>query len=108
VAVLEAAGRVNTLADPTFPSKLVGLLGDPDPLVRAHAVQLLDEMDQASAVAGVIGLAKGDSDANVRLISCHALGTFGDMSAQATLQWIAQNDASGLVQDMANIALLRL
>lgn len=108
VAALEAAGRVSTLADPSFPSKLVTLLGDGDPLVRSHAVQLLDEIHQSSAVAGMIAIAKGDSDAGVRLNACHALGTFGDSSAQPTLQWIAQNDSSSLVQDMANIALLRL
>ena len=78
VAALEAAGRVSSLADPTFPTKLAGLLGDSDATVRAHAVQLLDEMHQSSAVAGLIALAKGDADVNVRLNACHALGTFGD------------------------------
>ncbi len=108
VAALEAAGRVSTLADPSYSTKLAGLVGDPDPLVRTHAVQLMDEMHLSSAVASVIGLAKGDPDANVRLISCHALGTFGDTAAQPTLVWISQNDTSGLVRDMANIALLMM
>jgi hypothetical protein len=108
VAALEAAGRVSTIADPTFPATLAGLLGNSDPLTRAHAVQLLDEMHQSSAVAAVIGLAKGDSDTTVRLAACHALGTFGDNSAQPTLEAIATNDSSGLVRDMANIALLML
>jgi hypothetical protein len=108
VAALEAAGRVNTLADPTFPTQLAGLLGSGDTLTRSHAVQLLDEMNQSSAFAGVLALAKGDSDPNVRLQACHALGTFGNSAAQATLEYISQNDSSGLVRDMANIALLRL
>jgi hypothetical protein len=108
VAALEAAGRVSTLADPTFSTKLVGLVGDANATVRAHAVQLLDEMNQASAVAGVIGLAKADPDATVRLNACHALGTFGDASAKPSLEYIAANDASSLVRDMATIALLRM
>jgi hypothetical protein len=108
VAALDAAGRVSTLADPTFPTKLAGLTGDADPLVRAHAVQLMDEMHLSSSAAALIGLAKGDPDANVRLIACHALGTFGDTAAQPTLQYIAANDSSGLVRDMANIALLMM
>jgi HEAT repeat protein len=108
VAALEAAGRVSTLADPTFSSKLAGLVGDSDATVRAHAVLLLDEMRQSSAVAGVIGLAKGDQDEDVRINACHALGTFGDASAQPTLQWIAQNDTSSRVRDMAEIALRRM
>jgi len=108
VAALEAAGRVSTLSDPAFPSTLAGLAGDSSALVRAHAVQLLDEMHQASAVAAMIGLAKADPDATVRLNACHALGTFGDSSAQASLEYIAANDTSSLVRDMATIALLRM
>jgi HEAT repeat protein len=108
VAALEAAGRVSSLADPAFSSTLAGLVGDADAGVRSHAVQLLDEMHQSSAVAGVIGLAKGDPDEDVRINACHALGTFGDATAQPTLQWIAQNDASGRVRDMATIALRRM
>jgi hypothetical protein len=108
VATLEAAGRVSTLADATFSSKLAALVGDSDATVRAHAVQLLDEMRQSSAVAGVIGLAKGDQDEDVRINACHALGTFADPSAQPTLQFIAQNDASSRVRDMAEIALRRM
>lgn len=108
VAALEAAGRVSTLADPAFPSKLAGLLGDADATVRAHAVQLLDEMRQASTVAGVIGLAKGDPDEDVRINACHALGSFADPSARPTLSWIAQNDASSRVRDLATIALRQI
>jgi HEAT repeat protein len=115
VAALEAAGRVSTLADPTFPTVLVGLMGNSDPLTRAHAVQLMDEMNLSSSVAGVMALASGDSDPTVRLAACHALGTFGPSisgstlnNLRATLETIAQSDSSGLVQDMANIALLRL
>jgi hypothetical protein len=44
----------------------------------------------------------------VRIIACHALGTFGNTADQATLQYIVAHDSSGLVQDMATIALLRM
>ncbi len=115
LAAIEAAGRVSTLADATFPTKLAGMVGDSDATVRAHAVQLMDEMHLSSAFAGVLGLAKGDPDEDVRLSACHAIGTFGptlagsdSTSAQATLTFIVQNDSSGLVRDMANIALLML
>ena len=108
VAVIEAAGRISSIADATFSTKLAGLVGDSDAGVRSHTVQLMDEMNLKSSVAAVIALAKGDADEDVRLNACHALGTFGDSSAQASLQFIAQNDASGLVRDMATIALLRL
>jgi hypothetical protein len=115
LAAIEAAGRVSTVADATFPTKLAGMVGDSDSTVRTHAVQLMDEMHLSSAFAGVLGLAKGDPDEDVRLSACHAIGTFGptlsgsdSSSAQATLTSIVQNDSSGLVRDMANIALLML
>jgi HEAT repeat protein len=108
IATLMAAGRVSVLADTTFPTKVVGLLGDPNATVRNHAVQLLDEMHLSSAVAGMIGLAKGDADENVRLNACHALGTFADSSAKPSLEYIAANDASGRVRDMATIALRKM
>ncbi|MGO8999941.1 MAG: HEAT repeat domain-containing protein [Polyangiaceae bacterium] len=108
VAALEAAGRVNVLSDPTFPTVLSGLVGSSDPLTREHAVQLMDEMHLSSAVAAITALAKGDPVDTVRLASCHALGTIGNATPGeiATLQSIAASDSSGLVQDMANIALL--
>jgi len=56
----------------------------------------------------VIALAKSDADDDVRIAACHALGAFQDKSAEATLESIAQTDASGLVRDTALIALRRL
>jgi hypothetical protein len=115
VAALEAAGRVSSLGDPAFTTALAGMVGDSDPMVRTHAVQLMDEMRLSSAFAGVLALAKGDSDDGVRLAACHAIGSFGaslsgsdSSSAQATLTFIAQNDSNTRVRDMANIALLML
>jgi HEAT repeat protein len=108
IAAMEAAGRVSTISDANFIPQLTTVLGSSNALVRKHAVQLLDEMDVVAADAAVLALAKGDSDENVRLNACHALGTFGNAADLATLQYIAANDSSTLVQDMANIALLRL
>jgi hypothetical protein len=69
---------------------------------------LLDGIRAVDAVAALLPVAKADPDEDVRIAACHALGTFGDSTAQPTLQYIAQNDASGLVRDMANIALRRM
>jgi hypothetical protein len=108
IAAMEAAGRVSAISDPSFVPQLTSVLGASDALVRKHAVQLLDSMDVVAADAAILALAKGDADVYVRIIACHALGTFGNSADMATLQYIATNDSSGLVKDMANIALLRL
>jgi hypothetical protein len=108
VAAMEAAGRVSTLNDMSFAPTLVGILGSSDPLVRKHAVQLLDEMVYKSADAAVLALAKNDSDPTVRLAACHAIGAFGNQNDMATLEYIVAHDSSSLVVDMANIALQRL
>jgi len=108
IAAMEAAGRVSSISDTNFLGALTSTLGSPTALVRKHAVQLLDEMDATAADAAVLALAKGDSDEDVRIIACHALGTFGNTADQATLQYIVAHDSSGLVQDMATIALLRM
>jgi hypothetical protein len=88
VAAMEAAGRVSTISDQNFAPTLVTLLGSTDALVRKHAVQLIDE--------------------DVRIAACHALGAFRNTQDMATLQYIATNDSSSLVRDMATIALQRL
>jgi len=53
-------------------------------------------------------VAKNDSDARVRAVACHALGTFGDASEASLLQGISQNDSDTFVRDQAAIALRRL
>jgi hypothetical protein len=108
LAALTAAGRVSTIADAGFLPGVVKLVGDQSATVRKHAVMLLDGMAAKDSVASVMQLAKADGDEDVRIAACHALATFGDVTAQATLQYIAQNDASSLVRDMATIALLRM
>ena len=108
VAALSAAGRVSSIGDPAFETAVVRLAADSDAVVRKHAVMLLDGMRAIDAVAALIPVSNADADEDVRIAACHALGTFGDSSAQATLQFIAQNDASSLVRDMATIALRRV
>ena len=102
------AGRVSVISDTNFGPTLAGLLGASSALVRKHAVQLLDEMVFKDADAAVLALAKTDADEDVRIAACHALGAFGNTSDQATLNYIANNDSSTLVRDMAAIAALRL
>ena len=98
IAAMEAAGRVSAISDPTFVPQLTSVLGSSNALVRKHAVQLLDSMDIVAADAAILALAKGDADEDVRIIACHALGTFGNSADMATLQYIATNDSSGLVR----------
>jgi HEAT repeat protein len=108
IAAMEAAGRVSSISDTNFLPQLTTALGSSTALVRKHAVQLLDAMDATAADAAVLALAKGDADEDVRIIACHAMGTFGNSADMPTLQHIAATDSSGLVRDMATIALLRM
>jgi hypothetical protein len=102
---LRSAGRVNSFADIASVSTL---LGDGSASVRRRAVELLDEMHGKDAVAGVLSLAQNDSEAEVRIAACHALGNFHDSSVRAALTDISTKDASSLVKDMALIALRQL
>ena len=105
LAALRSAGRINTFSDV---ASVANLAGDGDQNVRRKAVEVLDGLGAKDSVASVIMLAKGDPSDEVRLAACHALGTFGDASARATLENIAQNDKNGLVRDQALIAIRRL
>jgi HEAT repeat protein len=105
VAALTAAGRINSFTDAVAVTKD---LSDADALVRRRAVMLLDDMHAVDSAAAVLVLAKSDSDVDVRIAACHALGTFGDTSAFNALTAIATNDSSSLVRDMAQIALRQL
>jgi HEAT repeat protein len=104
-AAIKAAGRVNEFTDEQTASKLVG---SPNSTVRFLGVQLLEDLHAKDTVASVISLAQNDTDPNVRISACHALGVFRDSSASSALQNIANNDASTLVRDAATIALRRL
>jgi HEAT repeat protein len=86
----------------------VKALGDPNAIVRRRAAMLLDEMRSTGAVQALVVLAQRDSDVEVRIAACHALGSIGDPSAQAALTKISTNDSSSLVRDMAAIALQEL
>ncbi len=105
IAALTSAGRVNSF---TGVANVAGLVGNGSALVRKRAVEILDEMGAKDSVASVIQLAQSDADEQVRIVSCHALGNFGDSSAKTALNAISTNDSSQLVRDMATIALRRL
>ena len=105
LAAVTAAGRVSSFVDVAAATRLVG---DSSALVRRRGVMLLDEMHATDAVAGVLTLAQSDPDAEVRLVACHALGSFGDSSVKSALDSIATSDASLQVRDQAHIASLRL
>jgi hypothetical protein len=104
-AALVAASRITAFVDAASASKL---LGDSSPLVRRWAVMLLDQMRATDTVASVLSLAQTDSDSEVRLEACHALGDFGNTSVQAALDNIANNDSVLQVRDQAHIASLKL
>jgi HEAT repeat protein len=105
LAAVAAAGRINSFVDTVDAAKL---LGDSSALVRRRAVMLLDEMNATDSVAAVLALAQTDSDSEVRLSACHALGTFGNSQVVPALTTIATSDANAQVRDQAHIATLRL
>jgi HEAT repeat protein len=105
LAALASAGRVNTFSSV---AGLAALTTDPSPEVRRRAVEIMDALNTRDAVAPVTAAAQNDSDARVRAIACHALGTFGNSSVLTTLQNISQNDPDTFVRDQATIAIRRL
>ncbi|MDB4994569.1 MAG: repeat protein [Myxococcaceae bacterium] len=105
LAALKSVGHVNGFSDVASVARLTG---DGDAQVRRRAVEVLDGLYAKDSVASVLALAKSDPDADVRIAACHALMTFGDGSARATLESIAKDDKNGLVRDMAAIALRRV
>lgn len=105
LAALKSASIINTSVDVASVARLVD---DGNAVVRRRALEVLDTYRAKDSVSAVLRLAKTDADAEVRLAACHALGSFGDASARAALEGIAQNDANGLVRDQARIAARRL
>jgi HEAT repeat protein len=105
LAALASIARINSFSG--VPA-LAALTTDATVDVRRRAVEVLDALDVADAAVPVVAAAQNDSDPGVRAAACHALGTFGDISASSVLQTISTNDANGFVRDQAKIALLRL
>jgi HEAT repeats len=105
VAALTAATRINSFTDVVAVTKT---LSDSSALVRRRAAMLLDQMHAVDAGPALVQLALKDSDVDVRIAACHALGDIGDTGAQGALTGIAANDPSSLVRDMAAIALQQL
>jgi HEAT repeat protein len=105
ISALTAAGRINSFTDVVSVTKT---LSDGSALVRRRAAMLLDQMHATDAGPALVQLALHDTDIEVRIAACHALGTIGDTGAVGALTSIASKDASSLVRDMASIALLEL
>ena len=105
IAALTAAGRINAFTDVVAVTKT---LSDSSALVRRRAAMLLDQMHAHDAGPALLQLAKHDSDVDVRIAACHALGSIGDTGAKTALMAIATNDSSSLVRDVAAIAVLEL
>jgi hypothetical protein len=106
IAALTAAGRINAFTDG---AAAVKALGDSNSsTVRRRAAMLLDEMRFTDASSSLATVAQNDSDVQVRIAACHALGSLGDPSVAKTLTNISTMDKSGLVRDMALIALQEL
>jgi HEAT repeat protein len=105
LAALGAAARINSFSSLTA---VAGLTTDGTVEVRRRAVEVLDALDAKDAIAPVAAAAQGDADARVRAAACHALGTFGDMSAVTVLTNLMNTDPDTFVRDQAQIALRRL
>jgi hypothetical protein len=106
-AAYVAAGRLNSFTDV---ESAVAVTGDSDDTVRRVGIELLDEMGAgaADAAQAVLQVAQNDPNSEVRLVACHALGSFGDASVAGALLSISQNDPVLQVKDQARIANLRL
>jgi hypothetical protein len=105
LAALGSAVRINTFSGLSL---VAGLTTDGDADVRRRSIEVLDALRAVDTVMVVMMTAQGDADAGVRAAACHALGTFGDRSALALLQNLAQSDGDTFVRDQAQIALRRL
>jgi hypothetical protein len=108
LASLRAIGRVHMVVPAT---QVAALLQDGDAVVRKRAAELLDHGRSRESATALLKLAQSDTDAEVRIAACHALGSMGSMgdgSVRSALEDIAQKDANGLVRDQARIAARRL
>ena len=105
LAALASAGRINSFSSI---SAAAALTTDPSSDVRRRAIEVLDALNASDTVTAVAAAAQNDSDAGVRAVACHALGTFGNNTVLPLLQNLAANDPSVFVQDQATIAIRRL
>ena len=105
LAALASAGRINAFSSA---SALAALTSDTSADVRRRAIEVLDALDVADAVAPVTAAAQNDADPRVRAVACHALGTFGNSSVLPVLAKLSQSDTDAFVRDQATIAMLRL
>jgi HEAT repeat protein len=105
LAALGAAVRINAFSST---ASLAAMTTDQDAGVRRRALEALDALHVADAIAPITAAAQNDTDAGVRAVACHALGTIGNAAAVPALQALSQNDPNTFVRDQASIALKRL
>jgi HEAT repeat protein len=107
LAALGAAGRINSFSGV---GSLAALTTDSSPVVRRRAIEVLDGLSAQGrdSIAAVAAAAQNDTDAGVRAIACHALGSFGNATVLPLLQNLAKNDPNQFVRDQAQIATQRL
>ena len=105
LAALGSVGRVNAFNDPPALTRLVG---DGDAVVRRRAAEVIGAHRTKDAVGALVAQVKAEPDANARGAMAHALGQLGDAAARSVLEDLAQNDANGLVRDLARISLRQL
>jgi len=74
LSVIEAAGSMGKEAAPVAGPVLVVLAQDPEPIVRAEAIEVLGELAYAPALDLIMTLLAQDEDAMIRACAAEALG----------------------------------
>ncbi len=113
LAALSSATKINAFSGV---ATVATLTKDASVDVRRNAIEVLDALGAADAIAPVLAAAQTDADAGVRAAACHAVGSLaarspGMMSSASllsALQGLSTNDPDGFVRDQAQIALRRL
>lgn len=95
------------IGSPASVAPLVAALGDPDELVRRHAVRGLGMTRAEGALPLVVDRLERDASADVRRHAAEALGRIGDPAARAALE-AALGDSDPYVANEADRALERL
>jgi HEAT repeat protein len=102
-----AAHAWRDIYDQVDAGPVVGLLADPDALVRAEAATAVGAMKTLSGRAGLEALVVSDPSPNVRRNAAWALGKLGQAASRDALAK-ASADPSGLVRLTAKAALAQL
>jgi HEAT repeat protein len=88
-------------------NNLIAALGDPKPLIRQSAAEILGKLKAVEALPALTE-ALGDSDPGVRQQAAWALGELGDRSVVQTLENLALTDPILAVRQSASEALQKI